>query len=330
VPAFFFGENMRVFLFCFVASLFAEEACQRANLITTGEFLYWTLREDGLAFAQPGVAPISESVNVAKRKDTEFAEGNWVVGFRVGMGITLDHENWTALFQYTNISQSNSASHTGPLTPTWMLGGIQGVASGGLNVGLQAQQANGTWNISFNHFTLELGKRFGYFTPHIGLAATWQKQKYNVAYEEFTNMSTYEKLSSAMKNNNWGIGIRTGVHSRWMFNKTVGFYGDAALAALWSRFQLLRKDTATQSDGNAVVPVNNSTDFHTVKPYLDMGLGVICAHTSKEKTYTLQAKMGWEEQVWWNENQLLHLFNGSGNSGDLAIQGLTLSLRIDY
>ena len=300
------------------------------HIITSAQLLYWTLREDGLAIAQPGVAPITETVDIPKRKDTVFPKRSWDAGFRVGLGITLDHENWSALFQYTHISQSDSASYSGLLTPTWMLGGIQGVQSGGLNVGLQAEKASGAWDISFNHFTLELSKTFGYFTPHIGLASTWHKKNYYLLYQSFTNMSTYEKLSSTMNNNNWGIGIRSGVHSLWMFNKTIGFYADTALASLWTRFQQLRKDSAEQSDANTVVPVNNSTDFHTVKPYLEMGLGFIARHTSKEDTYSLQAKMGWEEQLWWNENQILHLFNASGNSGDLAIQGLTLSLRIDY
>jgi hypothetical protein len=320
---------MRIFLFLLTLS-FAAEPSQRYNLITTADLLYWTAREDGLAYVRDGVLPIGTNVDVLKRKDTQFAMGNWDVGFRVGMGLQLDHESWTALFQYSRLTTSDSGNRVGDMAPTWTIGGIEGVSQGNLNVGLQIGQASADWDYIYNNFVLELGKQFGYFTPHIGMTATWQKQTYNVSYAQFGNMEEFTELRSNMKHNNWGIGARSGVHSKWMFNNTWGFYGDAAIAALWTRFQVAREDTALEPDGQIVTPVHNVSDFHTLKAFLDLSLGLYFTYATPSDSIQVSGNIGWEEQVWFNENQFTQLFSAGGNQGDLTLQGLTISCRIDY
>ena len=114
--------------------------------------------------------------------------------------------------------------------------------------------------------------------------------------------------------------MRAGFQSNWYFNDFWGFYGNAAIAALWTRFRINRKDQATQTDDTIIQPIFNRTDFRTVKPYIDLSLGLRFNYESAKANLTFT--LGWEEQVFINHN--------AAKPGDLVLQGLTTHLVVNF
>ncbi|MDN3508247.1 MAG: Lpg1974 family pore-forming outer membrane protein [Simkaniaceae bacterium] len=294
-------------------------------LMMSADLLYWTAKQDGLAYARDGVTVFQSGADVAKKAETQFPGDDWNAGFRVGIGLNLDHDDWGALLQFTRFTTDESSAHSGQLGPTWEIAGLQGVPNGNRNVNIEFQNASADWSLIFNTITLELGRNlhpapYLIFRPHIGLAATWFKQTYETTYTNFVNLPGFTELNLNSDQNSWGIGMRSGFQSTWFFNDFWGFYGNGAIAALWTRFCTVRRDTATQTNTDTIQPIYNRTDFHTVKPYIDLSLGLRFIHATTSTH--LAFSIGWEQQVFINQN--------ASKPGDLITQGLTSHFIINF
>ena len=302
-----------------------QRAPSGVNVFVDGYLLYWTARQDGIAFARQGVTDLDHIVT--SKQDTLFPGNDWDVGFRVGIGVHLDHDNWNTGFTYTRFTSDDSNNKEGSFATTWDVGGIQGVTSQGFTVPILARYGEADWSLIYNNFVLALSKDFSaspfvVFRPCIGLAATWHKQTYDVLYLQLSQSTSYRMN---LKQNNWGIGLLGGLESDWFISKWWGFYGKIALASLWSRFHITREDEVS---GDRLV--YNTTNFHTVKAMLDLGLGLRFDYSPESGKVHLSGSVGWEEQVWFNENQFQRISYSSGLQGDLILQGLSVKLRLDY
>ena len=65
-----------------------------------------------------------------------------------------------------------------------------------------------------------------------------------------------------------------------------------------------------------------------------MGIGVVFEDNFADDAYHFMIKLGYEGQYWWRQNQLPE-FDGSTNgfhtaSEDIAMQGLTFEMRLDF
>ena len=294
-------------------------------LMMSADLLYWTAKQDGLAYARDGIAVFQNGADVTQKGETQFVGEDWNVGFRVGIGLNFDHDDWGALLQFTRFTTNDSSSHVGQLGPTWEIAGLQGVPNANRNVNIEFQNASAEWSLIYNTITLQLGRNlhpapYLIFKPHIGLAATWFKQTYETTYTNFVNLPGFTELHLDSDQNSWGIGMRTGFQSTWQFNDFWGFYGNGAIAALWTRFCTVRKDTATQTNTDTIQPIFNRTDFHTVKPYIDLSLGIRFTHATTSTH--LAFSLGWEQLVFINHNTTRY--------GDLIAQGLTAHFLVNF
>ena len=88
---------------------------------------------------------------------------------------------------------------------------------------------------------------------------------------------------------------------------------------------------------------NVKNDFHTIKPVLELYMGLRWEDWMCCDCYHYSIELGWEEQWWANENQffsvepLVIVNNGPNRSrltesrlGDLIMQGLTVKVRFDF
>lgn len=72
------------------------------------------------------------------------------------------------------------------------------------------------------------------------------------------------------------------MNTAWHLTQAWSLYGDFALSALWSQFEVDRKDTRLDEANNggannpslntSITVVNSSNDFHTLKGVLELGL----------------------------------------------------------
>lgn len=325
-----------------------------ADVYLTADFIYWTARQDGLAYSRTGIITPTEATAgvVVQNGSTQFPPTKFSPGFKVGAGLNLGHDGWDTYLQYTwfQTSQSNTSntlvtdSTVQPQRPLWDTAGIQNSSTDPDSIDLIGyESATGKWSLRFNNFDLELGRNFyvsQYLTlrPHAGFKGCWYDQNYRVNYSDLTQtvsstVLTYETARLKMDQDFWGFGIRTGMDAAWYFTKNWCFFSEASVALLWGQFQVARKDSlvdTTTDPATVYSVVNSAQSFHTVKPVLETAFGVRFDYWFSDDNYHFGIDASWEEQLWMNQNQFFKLFDGHANFGDLSFQGFTLRVRFDF
>jgi len=293
-----------------------------ADLFVSGDFIYWTAREEGLDYASSG---ITTGGTTSYKGTTHHPDFGYEPGFKAGVGLNMDHDGWDLYAHYTwfhSGKRTSSVSTTGDLLPLWETTSSafnQPVVSGGAH-----------WRLAFNVVDLELGRNFFVskrlaLRPHFGLKGSWQHQKFN---PHFTNAS-HTRMDQKFRENYRGLGIRGGIDTSWQFSRNWGIFGDLALSGMWSRFHETRKDFTTSTTGAQSVFIFTKESLYTITPVLELGLGLRWDAWWNDDSCHFGFQAGWEEQVWGDMNQFLGLYD-RGSHGNLILQGLTVEARFDF
>ncbi len=292
------------------------------NLYVTADFLYWTVREDGMFHAVSGVG-----ANVGKGNVYDL-DWKWEPGFKVGLGMNLPHDGWDIFAEYTwiNTSVGNTVSRdpaTTDLISYWTINGIAPVQL------LARSQAS--LDLKFNDIHLELGRnsylsQFLKVKIHAGLQGTWINQDYSVC-QTLPDETTMYHLTQ--KQDFWGIGLRAGLDTSWQFTQNWSFFADFALSVLWGEFDLERKDRSVVA-GVDTTNIHTGIDARTFEPALaiDAGLRWETWFMDGDMHFLLQA--GWDHQLWILQNEFIKVPTEADHTGDLVLQGLTVKARLDF
>jgi hypothetical protein len=317
------------------------------NWFLDADFLYWVANQNGNAYASTGAAitvPGTSGTPLSNNKGYLYSpDSRMNPGFRLGGGINIGHDNWDTYAQYTfffdkgdgKISSTNVNAGILPIfayTPvnsilasTTAYGGATGFVS----------KASAYWSLRMNNINWEVGKnmsigQFFFLHPHFGLEASFQKQQFNTYYT-VTSPTDFSVTTGSNKvlfeQNFWGVGLRAGVDSIWKCIDHFSLYFNSALAGLWGQFttQARSYDTNVSLSYSDVLIANTTYSPHTMSPVLELALGVQ-GDWIFENQVRLLVKAGYEEQVWFYQNQ--HSSTISDTS--LVIQGLTINFRVDF
>lgn len=317
-----------------------------ADVFVTADFIYWTARQDSLAFAYTGVDPsVSDAVAspVDSRGTRYTAPRKYEPGFKVGLGLNLGHDGWDVFLEYTWFRSNNTDTATAGALPYQRLVPATVAVPSSLNFDLlTVTNGTGSWRFRFNNFDLELGRNFyvsQYLTlrPHIGLKGNWINQYFDGTGTGFWFGDTpiddlgygYGSISSATINRSqkwWGVGIRSGIDTAWYFDKNWSIFGDFALSGLWGRFNTSAKATVVGTYGTpelgSSVPAWIGANYHTVKYVGEFQLGLRFDYWFSDDDYHFGLSAAWEVQSWINHNQMTFT--------DLGLQGLTIKARFDF
>jgi hypothetical protein len=323
------------------------------DVFISADFTYWTARQEGLAYARSGVDDFDSAVafNNTVEGSTSFPHAKFSPGFKAGIGLNLGHDGWDVYLNYTwfhtNQHNSRSSRHANSqgLVPLWDVGTVGHVTAKDhfivLNSYLTVNTASSNWQLHFNNFDLDLGRNFyisQYLTlrPHAGLKGCWYHQKYTVRYSGYLDPDIAETVLHTklyMQQSFWGVGVRTGIDTCWYFDKNWSMFGNTSLAALWGRFSNHRYDYVTlapASRPSTLNVINTKFDFHSVKPVLELQLGLRYDYWFSDDRYHFGIAAAWEEQVWFNQSQFFDVGVSYAHPGDLIFQGLTLDIRFDF
>ncbi|PCI95148.1 hypothetical protein COB11_02915 [Candidatus Aerophobetes bacterium] len=303
-------------------------------------------------------------VNVASGR-TSYVNRKWSPGFKVGIGLDLGHDGWDLGAEYTWFRTSPSGSITGgtalgtAIIATFQPSPSSQIINSGAAANLVIADASARYRLHFNVMDVSLGRNFFVSPrlttrPHFGLKGTWQTQRFTPRYNNITGTitsgTTTTTISDAFYHHNfkqsyWGVGIRTGMDTSWQFIQSFGVYGNWALSALWGQFDVNRRDT-TQSTETIVDTENSSNDatnvilpsrivdvtnrFHTLSPVLELALGLRYDYWFSDNDYRFRIQAGWEEQIWFDQNQLFDIQILRPLHGNLIFQGFTLKVRFDF
>lgn len=306
----------------------------------TADFLFWTARMDGLAYVHTGAG--SGTTNASKGK-TRYPDWNWRPGFKVGLGLEIPHDQWDVLAEYTYLHSSawdKIDENTNGVIPVWNITNLDDDSLGVDSIA----SAKANWQLRFNTIDVSLGRNYfisRYLTlrPSFGFKGSWVSQDYHVKEHLVQNILD-SRLDMKNDQDYWGIGIRFGLNTAWRFTQTWSIYGNLALSGLWGQFEVKRTDTFVDvmnaggpdspPTGIKITDIFIENDFHTLKGILELGIGMRGEGWFLEDRYHFLVQGGWEEQVWFNHNQLAKINYSQSANGDLILQGLTIKARFDF
>jgi len=343
-----------------------------ARGFATAEVLFWKVTEDGLAYgienqevpvlATAGVSATSSSgFYNAKVRNPDF---DWDVGFRVGLGYNLTHDGWDLYATWTYL-RNNSSTHddadSGSDSERFYTLHSASVGTPGGTIPTTPQRpfyrsADVKWTVRLNIIDVELGREFytsKFLTlrPFVGVRAAAFNQSYNIDYHggTFVDVSSNASLEEVnMKNNFFGVGLRAGLNSQWMFTQEWSFYGNAAISLVYGRFEIDQEEFNGEEDVAGSTRILEVDDvFRAARAITDLAFGIRYDHDFEASNYHLALWLGWEQHIAFNQNQLVHYNSIPGTayvgpptpatyttyvpeSGDLTYEGFTLGISFDF
>ncbi len=306
-----------------------------AEPFVTGEFLWWRARQEGLAFAASGKA-VGEAVPT-RAGHFEEMDFDFEPGFRVGAGVKFRYDGWDLYGNYTWLfgpqkrARIHGAEGTAGVFSKWF---VFVPASPNASL-MNLTKASAKWQMNFSTFDAELGRNFDIshrlaLRPHIGFKGAWVDQDYRVNY--FSDDTAFPTLSHAklkFDQDFVGFGIRAGMDSAWICSNHWSIFGDLAFTELWGEYISKRKDKVTPIGSTSDFTSFHSKDkFHTIKPVLELAVGLMYTHEFKNGAWRLNLLGGWEEQYWFDQNQFID--PSQSDEGALNIHGATAKIAFFF
>lgn len=297
-------------------------------------FIYWQATQDnmelGIADSAANSASSSEQVsgNVINM-DFEFKPG-----FQVGMGVNFDYDNWDMRLQYTwfhgNNSQSSNGPNGGRILPFW--GNVNLIDSTNYDT------ISGKWRLNMDIADLDLG-RWHYvgtkFTvrPSFGIRADWIRQK--MAVTQVKTTTTADTDTVTQKSTSWGIGPKVGLDGNWNMGWGFRFFGNSEADLLFTDYTRLSNSDSHTAEPSTPVSIKQK-QVYAVKPHVDLELGLGWGTYLDCNNWYMDFAFGYEFQVFFDQNMFRHFNDATqmGNStlpnGNLYVQGLTATFKLDF
>ncbi len=309
-----------------------------ADPFLTAEYIYWRADLQGLDFAVTGLAPgLTNFHGEGKVHKPHFGYDS---GFKVGFGLKFRHDSWDMLANYTWLftddNHDNAHRKSGQSMQNTWAAGIDGSAFPA-QVHADIEKLSERYAMHFNVLDLEMGRNYFIsprltLRPHFGLKLAWIDQDVEMKLRNINaaalgtvvpNANTY-KLDQDM----FGVGIRCGFNTAWFMWNKWSIFGNFAAAALYSDFDVKQKSRGQRANGSKYNVMNFDVDTHTVTPVLEFALGLRYETDFYRNNYQFMIQAGWEEQIWFNENQFSNLSNGP--TGNLTLEGLTVKTGFSF
>ncbi len=185
-----------------------------------------------------------------------------------------------------------------------------------------------------------------------GARAAWILQNVHVTYENLTALKTTDPLGVVasvpgvvniyQRSHSWAVGPRAGLCMDWMLGCGLRFFGSGYGDILYTKYKIQDKTAllpfvaSTKTLPGNPVQVVTADKFGVLRTHLDfeMGFGWGSYFDNNNWHIDLSAAYGW--QVFFDQNMFRHFESATyvgGNTnphGDLFVQGLTATLRVDF
>lgn len=325
------------------------------------DYIAWLPSQNGLAIAQseiplPGATVSSNFAPIQGQKyrpDFKLSSG-----FKIGFGGDFDYDGWRTYLQYTWYKTTASAM----FNPAQDQANLT-LWEGNFNVLTYGQTDNlaiftnisdrgeSNWKLKFN--VLDWVIERSYFLSRsfvmstlFGFKTAWNTQDYNITYFQKglstiikeNNRSrlivTAEETYNIMNHQSYaGAGPMIGCVGQWLMSRSFSWVLDMRLSNLWGKFTLSRKDTSNVIDlGGSTTHLANYAalnvrdHFYQLNTVLENTIGFKYSYFSCQDRYKLDGFIGWETQMWFDQNQFIQ----QGVFGNLTLQGLLVKLALNF
>ncbi len=266
----------------------------------------------------------------------------WDWGFKIGIGVNMDHGQWDSDLYYTWFRTSRVNNLSASLTQ--FANDTHDVILSGF-IGAKYDQ-----KLSFNMIDWELGR--DHFVskhlavhPHIGLKGGWIDQKIRgfFIYSPPGTLTPNSAQRLRIKNDFWGIGAAGGVNTSWMLGNVDTHYfslkGDLGGALMYGHFSSgYYYDTITLPVSAGAPNVTQAQQFNGLNrnlavPMLQTALALGWDTEFNDDRCHFGLKVAYEFQYWFRQSQIVAnpvVATFFRLSDDLALQGLTIDFRFDF
>lgn len=311
----------------------ANHMCDDAwGVFAFGEYILWTPRAQLVAGTSGIYTGGIQNANAVQGSALQ-PSFHLLSGFRVGLGVTHDHDQWDTKIDYTWLRQNPSMktlySVSDDVDSTAYATFPLSTVAASFDPQIVTSVAS-EWQYHFNNIDLDSGRDFfvgHYFAlrPHAGFKFAWTRNWFNNTYTTTDSTVTWHVNSSQKF---WGVGLRAGLDPTFYFNDSWMIFSTTALSLPWSKFSI---DQSTVNTTTSETYVTFGNTYYTVAPVLEVALGLRWAvKFGDNDCYAFALQTGWEEQVWFNQVNWVSAPNSLGQGGDLTQQGLTVRARFDF
>ena len=293
----------------------------------SGEFLYWTIQEGALDYAQKmGHQAPTTSYAIGRVKSASF---NMDPGVRCSLSYFNAPKYWEVRGQYTHLMSRGKDRAEKPdadgeyLTGTW-----PHILEDAL------VHAHSSIEFKYNLFDLSVDRIF-IPNPHLrlrmvaGLGAAWIAQDWKVQYFNATDQQTTIR-------NRWhyaGGGMKIGLTGDWFWGSDFYLTGLTSIGIYMGSYRNKAKQTASTD----TLAYRNS-DFSDTRPAFTAQFNI---GPSWQKNFThnrVEVFAGYELSAWFNLQEIRRSTSGTAsvcketwiNTGIIALQGLTTRVTLDF
>lgn len=298
-----------------------------------GSFLYWQPKQDNME-----VGFFSESVGLHVHQKWSQMNFSFKPGFAFSIGTDFNHDNWDLLGSYTRYHSThnkNVNNSSGSFTPNLTdLATIDLVTTSGI---FNITSVKQTWDLDLDFFDIDLG-RWSYqgelltCRPYLGLRGGWLDQTLHIKVGSSLPATAFCHRTIR----SWGIGPMAGFYSDWMVFRGIRIYGAGAFDILFTRYNNKTNDWVNGLGGG----ISSNQFIHTIRNHLDLDLGVRWGTYLNSPNWHIDLAMGYGFQIFFDQNMFRNLMLATSTAtmglgcsepnGNLYIQGLTTTVRIDF
>lgn len=295
------------------------------DFFAEGSFTYWQALQDNM-----DLGVVIDSTSTLGLIKVVNNNANYHPGFRVGIGMDFERDDWDTFVEYTWFrgSQSN-ATHLDPTSTTvaleinWPnLNSIGSFFDGSEHWRLHMDLLD--WELARSYF---VGSQLT-FRPFFAARAAWIRQAVAISGSDPT-IPTVATLNS--KSASWGIGPRAGLYSEWLLGEGLRFFGNAMADILFTQYTTL---SSFYTLNGTSVSKRTQHNLNCLRPHVEGELGLGWGTYFDNNNWHVDFSAGYGFQVFFDQNMfrkdapdLLTTFSPNGN---LYVHGLNLNARFDF
>jgi hypothetical protein len=259
-------------------------------------------------------------------------------GFKVGMGGYFDHDNWDMHAEYTWFHNSQSTSEEAPSDIT--LGQILPMWGFPDSMLTEYSSVSSDWDLKMDIAELDLGRSYYVgtkltFRPNFGVRAAWIRQTADLEYAASAEFEAGPEVTDiSEKSSSWAVGAKTGLDTNWYIGSGFRVFGCGEADLLFTRYTTL-SFSEEHTDVTSNVNVKQKS-LNTVKPHLDLELGFGWGTDLDCHKWYMDFALGYGFQVFFDQNMFRHfnddamIMNSTSPNGNLYVQGLTATFKLDF
>ncbi len=301
--------------------------CEGIDAFVRASFIYWKFQEDQLDLGTARLASLTPVEIDLIKFNTDYQPG-----FKVGLGINFDHDNWDLFAQYTRIHETKTTRYT-PRTKnandsflsSWFLTDPLPVAFSAISGDITA-----TWRANLDKIDLELARSYYLGTkliarPFIGGSLHWLDQRYGLNLIE---NSILQQVS--IKNDSWALGPRLGLASSYLIYKGFKIFGYGAISLLFCE----NKISGSGNEDSVAVRLNK-VDKCILRDVEELMIGLSWGSYFTNKQWHMDLSVAYEAHRYSKTNYMsyitqINLEATEVKAGDFYLHGLTFNVRFDF